>query len=76
MDEKLLRRSEISEFLNENGFPVSISRLEKLALAGGGPPFTKFGRFPLYRPSRALAWAKDHCSAEVTSTSQLRAKVA
>lgn len=76
MAARWLRRNEAVTFLNDHGYPITRSWLEKLALVGGGPAFTKFGRFPLYAPTDLLAWAEARCSEKVTSTSQLPIKAA
>ncbi|MCF3935320.1 hypothetical protein L1787_18150 [Acuticoccus sp. M5D2P5] len=41
------------------GFPCSPRWLAKLAVVGGGPPFRKAGRTPLYDPKDLDAWARN-----------------
>lgn len=44
-----MRRGEVSEYLLQiHGVRLSPATLAKLASEGGGPPFLKDGRFPLY----------------------------
>jgi hypothetical protein len=56
-----LTRRELVEYLNSRGFPISISTLHKLSMPsrGEGPePAGCWGGRHLYRPDRALAWAR------------------
>jgi hypothetical protein len=69
--ETLLSRSATAEALTEAGFPISSTTLATKAVRGGGPPFRKFGRVPLYCWSDALAWARSRLSPLVNSTSEL-----
>ena len=63
------RRGKLVEKLNEAGFPITKATLETMACRGGGPPFRKFGRYPLYRFSEALAWANARMGESRSSTS-------
>jgi hypothetical protein len=59
---RYLTRRELVQFLNEHGFPISKSTLDKLAMPSGGegPPAAGFwSNRALYEPSKALAWAKN-----------------
>jgi len=50
---------QLSQFLRDNGYPVSSNQLNKRRSEGTGPkPFGKFGRNYLYSPSTALEWAR------------------
>ena len=55
-----LRRSELAVALTEAGFPTSAMFLAKMAVHGGvaGPPFQKFGKYPVYTWGDALVWAE------------------
>lgn len=56
-----LTRSELAEFLSENGYPISVSTLAKLGMPSRneGPPHAGFwGNRALYDPEKALGWAK------------------
>lgn len=59
--EKLLTRRQLVEFLNGEGFPMGFSTLQKYcspAINCGPPIEAWWGRLPMYRPSRALEWAR------------------
>ena len=67
------RRSEAAQHVREKyGRPCSIKLLNKLAVIGGGPPFRKSGRFPVYPKNELDAWAESRMSPLVNSTSELR----
>jgi hypothetical protein len=68
--ETRLRRKEAAEALTAAGFPVSHATLATKATRGGGPPFRRFGRVPLYRWGDALAWAEGRLSESQASTSE------
>ncbi|MEO6012875.1 MAG: hypothetical protein ABIQ30_04725 [Devosia sp.] len=56
---KYLRRAPAAEYIrNTIGIPCSARWLAKLAVEGGGPPFYKAGRFPMYAPTDLVAWAE------------------
>jgi hypothetical protein len=60
-DEKLLTRRQLAEFLTASGFPISHSTLSKYcspAINIGPPADCWWGKLPMYRPSRALEWAR------------------
>lgn len=59
---RYLTRRQLTEFLTENGYPIALSTLDKLAMPsrGEGPPPAGFwGNRALYDPNKALAWAKN-----------------
>jgi hypothetical protein len=61
MSKPYLTRRELAEFLSENGYPISVSTLAKLAMPSRdeGPPHAGFwGNRALYDPEKGLAWAK------------------
>lgn len=66
----LLRRREAAEALSSMGFPTSEKTLATKATRGGGPPFRRYGRIPLYRWGDALAWAENRLSPPLRSTSE------
>lgn len=70
-EDRFLRRDELARRLSEAGFPVAKSTLECMAVRGGGPPFRKFGRIPLYKFSEALEWAHARMGDTVQSTSEV-----
>jgi hypothetical protein len=69
--ETRLRRDELAAALTGAGFPVSPSGLATRATRGGGPPFRKFGRYPIYVWAESLEWARARLSRVVTKTSEL-----
>lgn len=52
------------------GISVAPSTLAKLAVLGGGPPFYKVGRIPLYDVIDLDAWARAKLGRKRTSTSE------
>ena len=56
---RYLRRSEASVALREKlGVTLAEATLAKMACHRTGPPIEYFGRIPLYREDRLLAWAR------------------
>ena len=68
---KKLRRKEFAAALTNEGYKIAPATLSTLASRGGGPPFRKFGRYPIYDFEEGLDWARNRCSPPVTSTSEL-----
>jgi hypothetical protein len=66
----LLRRRTAAEALSGAGYPIRPATLASMATRGGGPPFQRFGRVPLYRWGDLLAWAESRLSAPMRSTSE------
>lgn len=66
----LLTRRSTAEALTAAGFPVRPATLATKATRGGGPPFRRFGRVPLYRWGDSLDWAKSRLSPPMRSTSE------
>jgi hypothetical protein len=57
----LMTRRQLAGHINDNGIPISLSRLHKLcapACAEGPEPDAFLGRRPLYSPEKGLQWAK------------------
>lgn len=66
-----LRRQEASIYLSEVfGVPAAVATLAKLASIGGGPPFLRYNRTPLYPRSELDAWALGKLLRMFTSTSE------
>jgi hypothetical protein len=66
-----LRRSEASEYLARvHGIVLVPNTLAKLACIGGGPPFQKAGRWPLYPTTELDRWANARLGRLVRSTSE------
>ena len=69
---RLLRRAEAAEHIQQKwGYPCSPRTLAKYAVIGGGPPFRKAGRYPLYHADDLDGWISGKLSDRVTSTSAL-----
>jgi len=69
---RMLRRLEAAKHVTEtSGMPLSPKTLAKYAVVGGGPPFRKVGRIPLYDPTDLDAWVCSRLSRLVASTSEL-----
>jgi hypothetical protein len=66
----LLRRESCAAALSEAGFPISKATLATKAVRGGGPPFRRFNRVPLYRWGDALDWARAQLGPVIRSTSE------
>lgn len=63
------RRFAAAEYIRDTyNFPCSVRWLAKLAVIGGGPPFRKAGRTPLYAPADLDAWALARIGRLQTST--------
>jgi len=73
---RLLRRAEAAQYVHDKwGYPCSPKTLAKYAVIGGGPPFRKAGRYPLYHPDDLDVWVDGKLSDLVTSTSALTSNV-
>ena len=69
---RLLRRAEAATYIQTKwGYPCSPRTLAKYAVTGGGPPFRKAGRYPLYHPDDLDSFISGKLSKLVTSTSEL-----
>ena len=71
-----LRRQQASAALKEAGYPVETSSLEAMVVRGGGPPFRKFGRIPLYTWGETLAWAEGRLTAPRRTSAEAAAQQA
>jgi hypothetical protein len=61
-----------ARYLTENwGIPTSPRTLAKQACVGGGPPFRKPGRLPLYADENLDQYAREKIGLRVRSTSQV-----
>jgi hypothetical protein len=69
----LLSRRAVAEALTVSGHKTAPATLARLASVGGGPPFRKYGRWPVYPWDLALAWAQSRLTPLVLSTSALDA---
>jgi hypothetical protein len=74
---RFLRRKQAAEYISRIwGIPTSPRTLAKLAVIGGGPPFRKAGRWPLYEPADLDAWVERRLGPKQNSTSDNAASVA
>ena len=71
MPRRGMTRAETAEYISARWFPCSPKTLAKYAVIGGGPPFRKAGRRPLYEAEPCDKWAKSKISAPVLSTAEL-----
>ena len=68
-DDTLLTRDAAALALTASGYPMAGPTLATKATRGGGPPFRRFGRRPLYRWGDLLDWAKARLSEPMQCTS-------
>jgi hypothetical protein len=67
---KFLRRKAASIYLHETyGLDRAPSTLAKLAVIGGGPPFRRINRIPLYATGDLDLWVESKLTAPMRSTS-------
>jgi hypothetical protein len=67
-----LRRTEASTYLlDRHGISRTPATLAKLAVTGGGPPFRKANRIPIYSQADLDQWAASITSPKIRSTSEL-----
>lgn len=66
-----MTRAETAQYITNHWFPYSPKTLAKLAVIGGGPPFRKAGRTPLYSQASVDAWAESKIGPLVCSTAEL-----
>jgi hypothetical protein len=66
----LLTRRDAAAALTAAGFPVARATLATRASRGGGPPYRRWGRVPLYRWGDLLDWAQARLSTPIRSTSE------
>jgi hypothetical protein len=62
LNEVLLTRRALAEWLTAQGFRISYSTLTKIcspAINTGPPTEAYWGRFPMHSPSRGLDWARN-----------------
>jgi hypothetical protein len=68
---RMLRRREAAKYLRETwGIPCAEKTLAKIAVIGGGPPFVRFGRVPLYDAETLDIWVRSKLSRQFKSTSE------
>jgi len=68
-----LRRAEASAYLRRRyGIRAAVRTMAKWAWQGGGPPFYRDGKYPLYPVDGLDAWAQARLGTPLRSTSELR----
>jgi hypothetical protein len=68
-----MRRADAARYIREaHGIPCAPTTLAKYAVLGGGPPFRKAGKFPIYSRADLDAWANQRLGKFVRSTCELR----
>src|SRR5690606_33827872 len=71
-DMTFFRRSDAAAYVRRQWcIPCAPKTLAKLAVTGGGPPFRKAGRYPLYAPADLDDWAKSKIGPLQRSTSDV-----
>jgi hypothetical protein len=68
---RYLDQDQASEYLAKKGLRIAPKTLGKLRVTGGGPPFRKFGRKPIYDPPDLDAWVDQKLGAPRRSTSEV-----
>jgi hypothetical protein len=67
-----MRRADAARYIREaHGIPCAPTTLAKYGVLGGGPPFRKAGKFPIYSRDDLDAWAEQRLGKLVRSTSEL-----
>ena len=75
MTTTFFNRREASDYLLKRyGLRAKPTTLAKYATIGGGPPFRRAGRFPVYDTDDLDAWAQRRVSPRVSSTCELEPK--
>ncbi len=66
-----LRGDQAARYITErSGAPCTAGWLNNLRVVGGGPPFIKWGRFPLYDPEDLDRWIISRFGPKQKSTSE------
>lgn len=69
--QRFVGRADAAKYIRGRyGFPCSAQWLAKLAVIGGGPPYRKAGRHPIYDPTDLDAWAMSRIGQPISSTSE------
>jgi hypothetical protein len=69
----LMDRAQAAKFLTSFGYRIARATLAKYAVTDEGPPFSKFGRRPLYLACELLSWADSRLGPVVRSPSEAAA---
>jgi hypothetical protein len=73
-----LRTNALAEALTQKGYPTAPATLATKRSRGGGPPYRRWGRIPIYTWGEALEWAQSrlgepHCSTSEEDAASVRA---
>jgi hypothetical protein len=66
----LLRRRAAAAALTEAGFPTAAATLAAFVCRGGGPPFRRYGKYPLYKLDDLIEWAQARLGPPIRSSSE------
>jgi hypothetical protein len=70
LDKPRLRREHAAQYLDiKHGIQVAVSTMAKWACVGGGPPYQKYNRTPLYGRDDLDRWAIERLGPVLRSTS-------
>lgn len=70
---KYLTRKEASAYLMERGIHITPRTLQKYAVVGGGPKYTKFGNKALMAPEWLDEWVEERLPEPRRTTSEAQA---
>ena len=66
--QRLLSRIQAAQLLTERGLTTAPATLARLASAGGGPVFIKYGRWARYDEAELLRWAEGRAISRATTS--------
>jgi hypothetical protein len=66
----VLQTSALAKALTASGYPTSPATLATKRSRGGGPPYRRWGRIPIYTWGEALEWAQNRLGEPRCSTSE------
>jgi len=66
----VLQTNALAKALTESGYPTSPATLATKRSRGGGPPYRRWGRIPVYTWGDALKWAQIRLGEPRCSTSE------
>jgi hypothetical protein len=69
--QRYLDQDQAARYLEEKGLRIAPKTLGKLRVTGGGPPFRKFGRRPIYDPLDLDVWVDQKLGAPRRSTGEV-----
>jgi hypothetical protein len=66
----VLQTNALAKALSQSGYPTSPATLATKRSRGGGPPYRRWGRIPVYTWGDALKWAQSRLGEPRCSTSE------